>query len=215
MSGEILEEIRRAVREYDDARGKELTEKALKMGVDPIDIIQEGFAKELLDIGQKFASGDLFILDLVSAAKVAETAMPILQPVLEKSGKKRTQLATMVLGTVEGDIHDIGKNIVGSVLRANGLEVIDIGKDVPTQMFVEKVKETNANMVGASALLTTTILRQKDIVEALKKVGLRDKVKVIIGGAACSQEWADEIGADAYGADAIDAVEKVKKLLGK
>jgi corrinoid protein of di/trimethylamine methyltransferase len=203
----LLLRIREAIRAADDEKVRTLTEQALRQGVDPLKIINDAVSAELMDIGREFGSGNLFLTDLVAAGNVAEAAMTALRPSL-----KRETLGTMVLGTVEGDIHDIGKNIVGAVSRASGLEVVDVGKDVSAGIFVQKIKEHEARLVGASALLTTTISKQRDLVDALKETGLRDKVKIIIGGAACSQQWADKIDADAYGVDAMDAVVKAKKL---
>jgi len=137
--------------------------------------------------------------------------LKILEPELKKTEREVKRLGMMVLGTVEGDIHDIGKTIVGALLGAAGFEVVDVGKDVPVEVFVNKARELKADLVGASALLTTTIPMQREIIQALKKEGL--KCKVMVGGAACSEEWAREIGADAYGVDAVDAVKKARVLL--
>jgi len=210
---EIIRLLRKAVKEYDYEKCVELTKKAIEMGVNPIEIVEEGLTKELQAIGDAFGRGDLFITDLVGAASTVEGAMKVLQPVFEKNKEKIRSSGKVVIGTVEGDVHDIGKKIVASVLRANSFEVLDLGVDVPIPAFVEKVKEVKPEVVGASALLTTTLLKQRELIEALRKVGLRDKVKVIIGGAACSEEWAKKIGADAYGVDAMDAIVKVKSLV--
>jgi methylmalonyl-CoA mutase cobalamin-binding domain/chain len=150
----------------------------------------------------------------VAAAEAAKGAIDeVLQPEISRRREERRGLGVVVLGTVEGDIHDIGKNLVAAMLFAGGFEVIDLGKDVPTEEFIKKAKEVKADIVGASALLTTTIPMQREIIKALAKEGIRDKVKVIVGGAPVTQEWADEIGADGYGADAVEAVKLAKNLL--
>lgn len=210
-----VEELRQAIREFDEERGRKLVEEAVKKGIDPLKIIEEGLAKELRQIGEKFSRGEVFIVDLIGAAKVMETSMEVLQPILEKSGEKLEFLGRVLIGTVEGDIHDIGKNIVASVLKASGFEVHDLGKDVSAQTFIDKVREMRPDVVGASALLTTTMPMQEEIIKALRKENLRSGVKVIVGGAPCSSEWAQKIGADGYAEDAIEAVNLVKTLLDK
>jgi 5-methyltetrahydrofolate--homocysteine methyltransferase len=140
-------------------------------------------------------------------------ALKVLEPAILKSTREKKTLGKVLIGTVEGDIHDIGKNIVGTLLMVAGFEVIDIGVDVPTEKFVEKIKEAKPEIVGMSALMTTTMAKMADVIEALKREGLREKVKVIIGGAPTSKKWAEEIGADAHGGDAIEAVEIAKKLV--
>jgi len=152
---------------------------------------------------------------LVAAGVAAKRAtVEVLEPLIKKSSEKREALGKVVIGTVAGDIHDIGKNIVAMMLFTAGFEVYDIGKDVSTEEFVKKTKEFDADIVALSALLTTTLPAQRDIIEALKKAGLRDKVKVLVGGAPATSKWAEEAGADGYGEDAIEAVKVAKKLLG-
>jgi corrinoid protein of di/trimethylamine methyltransferase len=183
------------------------------MGIDPLKAIEEGLAQGIREVGNKFANGEVFLPELIMAAETMKKALEILEPELKKKKKERKTLGKVLLGTVAGDIHSIGKTIVASMLSANGFEVYDIGEDVPAGKFVEKVKELKPDILGLSALLTTTLPEQKVVIETLKKEGLRDKVKVIVGGAPTSREWAKEIGADGYGADATEAVEVVKKLL--
>jgi methylmalonyl-CoA mutase cobalamin-binding domain/chain len=151
---------------------------------------------------------------LVQAAEVMKAAVAILQPEIAKRGAARQTLGKVVLGTVKSDIHDIGKNLVGIMLSANGFEVHDLGHDVPVNAFVEKTRELNADIVGMSALLTTTMMRQRDVIKALNEAGLRSKVKVIVGGASVSRNWLEEIGADGYSRDAVGAVALAKNLLG-
>jgi len=210
---EVLKQLQNAVSEYDDTQAVSLTKEALNQEVAPLKIIEDGLANPVREVGEKFGKGEIFLMDLVAAANVMEVCMEILQPTLEKSGIKRNVIGKIVFGTVEGDIHDIGKNIVIAMLRASGFEVIDLGKDVPTEHFIKKARETKPNIIAVSSLLTTTMLKQKELIESLKKEGLRDSVKVIIGGAPCSTEWANEIGADGYGAEANDAVKLAKSLV--
>jgi len=214
MSAEnIIKRLKRSVLDYNTDEAVSAAKDAVKLGVDLLKVIEEGLAKGIREVGEKFANGEIFLPELVMAAETMKRALEILEPELRKEKRERKALGKVLLGTVAGDIHSIGKTIVASMLTANGFEVYDIGEDVPAEKFVEKVKELKPDVVGLSALLTTTLPEQRTVIEALKKEGLRDKVKVIIGGAPASREWAEEIGADGYGADATEAVEVVKKLL--
>ncbi|MEM1550264.1 MAG: cobalamin-dependent protein, partial [Candidatus Methanomethylicia archaeon] len=159
-------------------------------------------------------SGEIFLTELAIAAEAMKEALKIFEPAILKSGRERKVLGRIVIGTVEGDIHDIGKNIVSTLLMASGFEVIDLGVDVPVEVFVEKVKELKPDILALSALMTTTMIKMVDVIKALEREGLRDKVKVMIGGAPTSKDWAREIGADGHGVDAIEAVEVAKKLIG-
>jgi corrinoid protein of di/trimethylamine methyltransferase len=165
-------------------------------------------------VGDRFESGDYFIPDLMMAAEAMKAAMELFEPALVERHEQRHVLGTVVIGTVEGDIHEIGKSLVATMLGAAGFQVHDLGVDVPASRFINQVQQTDANVVGLSALLTTTMRNQEAVIEALKEAGLRDKVKVIIGGAPASTEWAETIGADAYAENANEAVEVVKQLLG-
>lgn len=214
MAEQILKDIRAAIRKYDPDLTQSLAEEALKKGLRPQKIVEE-MSEELKAIGTEFSEGVIFLVELVGAATAAEGVMKVLRESIEKSKEKIHYQGKIVLGTVAGDIHSIGKNIVASVLIANGFEVIDIGEDQPVSAFVNKVKEEKPDIVGASALLTTTMTEQSKLVEALNKEGLRDKVKVIIGGAPITEEWCREIGADGYAHDAFEAVRLVKRLLNK
>ncbi|MEM2691595.1 MAG: corrinoid protein [Candidatus Bathyarchaeia archaeon] len=215
MSAEnIIERLRLSVLNYNADEAVSAAKEAVKLGVDLLEAIEEGLARGIREVGEKFANGEAFLPELVMAAETMKKALEVLEPELRRAKKKRKALGKVLLGTVAGDIHSIGKTIVGSMLTANGFEVYDIGEDVPAEKFVEKVKELKPDVVGLSALLTTTLPEQRTVIEALKREGLRDKVKVIIGGAPASREWAEEIGADGYGADATEAVEVVKRLLG-
>jgi methylmalonyl-CoA mutase cobalamin-binding domain/chain len=188
--------------------------KLIAEGVSSIEVVN-ALTQVLKEIGKKFESGELFLVHLVVAGDLARRATTeVLEPLLKKSGGERKALGRVVIGTVAGDIHDIGKNIVAMLLFTAGFEVYYLGKDVSAEEFVKKTKELNPDIVAMSALLTTTLPAQREVVQALNKSGLRDKVKILVGGAPTTGEWAKEIGADGYGADAIEAVKVAKKLLG-
>lgn len=193
----------------------ECVEKALEKKVNPLQIIENGLSKGLREIGEKYEKGELFIMHLVAASEAVKKPMTeLLLPKIQETRLERKVLGRVVIGTVAGDIHDIGKNIVSAMLTVAGFDVYDIGKDAQIEEFIEKINEVDADIVGASALLSTTLPVQRELVERLKSAGMRDRVKVIVGGAPVTEEWAEEIGADGYGSDAIDAVELAKSMTG-
>ncbi len=208
----VFDELSSSVLNLDESKVEEAARRSILEGIDPVEAVEKGLAAGLRELGTKFEKGELFLSQMVYGASVFQIGLKILEPELKRNRREVKHLGTVVLGTVQGDIHDIGKSIVGALLGAAGFEVVDVGKDVPVEVFVNKAKELRANLVGASALLTTTIPMQREIIQALRKEGV--KCKVIIGGAACSEEWAKEIGADACGVDAVDAVRKARVLLG-
>jgi len=211
----IYDELVAAVLSFDADKVLETTKKALDIGLSPGDIIENGLGKGLKTVGEKFEKCEIWLMHLVAAAEAAQRAIvELLEPEILKRKETRTSLGKIVIGTVAGDIHDIGKNIVRALLTAAGFEVHDLGKDIPVKDFIDKVRETNASILAASALLTSTAPMQRDIVEALKKEGIRKKVKVMVGGAAVSAEWAEEIGADGYAPNAAAAVELAKRFMG-
>ena len=185
----------------------------LEQGLDPLECINRGLSPGIDQVGELFASGEYFLPDLIIGGDAMKAALAILEPALTGS-QERKVLAQVVLGTVEGDLHEIGKTLVGTMLTANGFEVIDIGVDKPASAFVDAVRESGATLVGASALLTTTMLHQKEVIQALEEAGLGDKVKVMVGGAPITENWAQEIGADGYAEDAIGAVAVARELAG-
>ncbi len=210
---EILNKLAQAVIDGEPEEAEKLAKQALAEGLDPLVCINEGLTVGMDRVGELFASGEYFLPDLIIGGEAMKAALAVLEPALT-SGQEREVLGRVVLGTVEGDLHEIGKTLVGTMLTANGFEVTDIGIDKPAADFVAAVKETNADLVGASALLTTTMLQQQKVIEALEEAGLRDQVKVMVGGAPVTQSWADKIGADGYAEDAIAAVALAKKLVG-
>ena len=212
---ELIKKAKNAIITFKIEETVEYVEKALQAGATPLEIIDEGLAKGLMKLGDQFENGEIFLLELISGAEDMKQAMIILRPLLEVHKQEIKRIGRVLIGTIEGDIHDIGKNIVVSVLQAAGFEVIDLGKDVPIETFVEKVKELNPDIVGASALLSTTVLKQGELIRRLEQEGLRSRVKILIGGAPTSPEWKQEIGAYGYGADAIDSIVVAKKLIEK
>jgi len=211
----IFDELSNAIQTFDSDKVIEAAKKALAAGVDPSAIIEQGLAKGLRIVGKKFEDGELFLMHLVAAAEPAQKAIrELLEPEIKKRKGERKSAGKVVLGTVAGDIHDIGKNIVSAMLIAAGFDVYDIGKDMPAEEFVKKAKEVNANVVGASALLSTSLPVQAEIVRAFKAANMRDKVKLIFGGAPCTEEWVKEIGGDGYAENAVEGVNVLRQLLG-
>jgi len=187
---------------------------ALNLGLSPGDIIMKGVGAGLKIVGDKYERGEFWLTNLVSSADIAQKALKgLLEPEIIKRKEVRKSLGKIVIGTVEGDVHDIGKSIVIAMLIAEGFEIFDIGTDVPTKTFIDKIKEVNADVVGASAMLTTTALKQKELADALKSEGLIDKVQYIVGGVAASKEWAEEIGAS-HAVDSVETTKVIKKILG-
>ncbi|MFW9847064.1 MAG: cobalamin-dependent protein [Candidatus Thorarchaeota archaeon] len=214
MSGDHMSAIITAINEFDAEGVKAASVKALEASISPIEIIQQGIAAGLLEIGKKFETGELFVTHLVAAAEAAKAAITdVIEPEIKKAGSKGIGGPRVVLATVKGDIHDIGKNIVGAMMFSAGFDVIDIGKDIDNEIVVAKVKELDAELLGLSALLSTTIPEMRKIIELLKEAGIRDNVRVMVGGAPVTEQYAQEIGADAYAENAAEAVAVAKRLL--
>lgn len=214
MSEDLLAVITESVIGGEPETVVALTRKALEMGLEPMEIINQGLVPGMDIAGEKFSSGEFFLPHLLIAAKGMQNAMELLEPELVARKQVFKSVGTVVIGTVQGDIHEIGKSLVGTMLSANGFKVHDLGVDVPIENFVTKIEETGADIVGLSALLTTTMIGQREVIEALVEAGLRDRVKVLVGGAPVSQSWVEEIGADGYAEDATGAVQVAQKLLG-
>ena len=208
------EEIIKKVVDADEKGLLNAVKNALNLGLSPGDIIMKGVGAGLKIVGDKYERGEFWLTNLVTSADIVQKALKeMLEPEIIKRKEVRESLGKVVIGTVEGDVHDIGKSIVFAMLVAEGFEIFDLGTDVPTKAFIDKIKEVNADVVGASAMLTTTALKQKELADALKNEGLIDKVQYIIGGVAASKEWAEEIGAS-YAIDSVEAPKVIKKILG-
>ncbi|MCL4386079.1 MAG: corrinoid protein [Actinobacteria bacterium] len=212
MTEKALEDLRKVVVEFDMDNAEKAAKDAIAAGVDPIEAAKT-LTDAIREIGDAFGKGELFLPDLVCAAEVLKKAIPIITEEITRQGKNSKSIGKVVIGTVFGDIHSIGKGMVATLLYASGFEVIDLGINVKSEEFLKAVRENKPDILAMSALLTTTAMEQKNVIEGLKKEGLRDKVKVIVGGSPINQEFADSIGADGYGATAPDGVKVAKRLL--
>lgn len=212
MKEEKYFELEKAVIDGEKEDAEAYAKEALASGLDPLECINQGLTPGIRKVGDLFAKGDYFLPELIMGAEAMKAALNILEPAMV-GDKKRQIVGRVVLGTVEGDIHEIGKTLVGTMLTANGFEVVDIGVDRSTYEFISAIKEANADIVGASALLTTTMVKQNELIKALVDAGMRNDVKVMVGGAPVTKEYADEIGADGYAEDAISAVDIAYRLM--
>jgi dimethylamine corrinoid protein len=213
VNPEYFDKVAQAVVDCD----KEACLRLLDEGsdADPLEVLEKGLGKGIRQIGDEFGSGKVFLPELIGAADVMKAGVAVLDARIKASGKVRESQGKIVIGTVKGDIHDIGKSVVASMLQANGYDVVDLGIDVDDAAFIGAAREHGADVIGMSSLLTLNIDYMGVVVEKLKEAGIRGQVKVIVGGAPVTQEFADEIGADAFGWDASDAVRKVGALLAK
>ena len=200
----IMEAAKQSIVEADEDMAMEALADAEAEGIDLVELLSNGYSAGMKELGDLFGMGEIFLPELIFATEVMKTVSAEIEGKMDMSKVKSA--GTLVIGTVEGDVHDIGKGIVASLVKTNGVEVIDLGREVPAQNFVDAAIEHNAEFVGSSALLTTTMTVQKDIEEALKEAGIRDKVKTMVGGAPVTNRWAEKIGADAYCEDASDTV---------
>jgi len=207
----ILDAIAQAIVSLDRKGVRALTEDAIKTGIPPYDIVTKGMAEGMDIVGRKYETGEYFLAELVMAGEAMKAGLEILSPHLRR--QKASRMGTVVIGTVKEDIHDLGKNIVSSMLMGSGFEIHDVGVDVPPEKFINKVKEVDADILAMSALLLTTMPEMKVVIDELEKAKLKGKVKVMVGGRPVTPEFAGEIGADAYGKDAIEAVQRAKRLL--
>jgi len=213
MSEKTLAEAAKAIINGDADKASDLAKQGLDEGIDPLELLDQGFVPGINEVGDLFSKGKLFIPMLIRSATAMEKATEIINAAIPQ-GEAVAQ-GKVVLGTVQGDVHDIGKTIVVALFKANGFDVLDLGRDVPNDKIIEEAEKFGADIIGTSTLLTTTMVLQKELEEELKSAGLRDKYKTIIGGAPVTQRWADRIGADAYAHDASDGVKKMKELLMK
>jgi corrinoid protein of di/trimethylamine methyltransferase len=213
MANDTLAAMRRSIIDGAPDTASSLAQQALAEGIAPIDAINKGYVPGMHDVGEQFARGQMFLPDMMASAEAMRAAMAVLDPELRKLGTERPMAGVVVLGTTKGDIHEIGKILVGTLLTAHGFQVHDLGVDVAGEKFAAKVHEVKADIVGVSALLTTTMRNQKSVVEALEKEGLRSQVKVMVGGAPVTKRWAEEIGADGYAPNAVSAVALAQELM--
>ncbi|MCS7010424.1 MAG: corrinoid protein [Anaerolineales bacterium] len=214
MSIELFQKMAQSIIDGDSDLAVELAKQAIAAGIDPLEAINQGFVVGVNAVGEAFSRGDAFLPELVMAGEAMKAAVAALEPEMKRRGTERQILGKVVLATVQGDIHEIGKTLVGTMLSAAGFEVYDLGVDVPAERIIAKAKEVDADIVGLSALLTTTMVRQREVIEAMDKEGLRRKIKVMVGGAPVTRDWVQRIEADGYSEDAIGAVAVAKQLVG-
>ena len=208
---ELLKSLQEAILTIDEETALRVTQELLDAGAEPEEILESGMTGALLELGRRWNCGEAFLPEVVAAAGIFERCSELVEPALmAKADRKISDKA--VIATVKGDLHDLGKNIVGAMLKTVGLEVHDLGKNVPTEKIIEAVKELQPKIIGLSALLTTTMPEQENVIKALEEAGLRAEVKVMVGGAPVTQEWADRIGADGYAPNASEAVRMALEL---
>lgn len=215
MSEELLARMEKAIVEGNKEEAEQLARESIEKKIDLNEVIEKGYVQGIQKVGDLWEKGEYFLPELIMSAESMKAAMSVLQPEMEKAQIAIKSQGKVVIGTVEGDIHDIGKNLVSSMLSANGFDVIDLGADVKLEKFIEKAETENADFICLSALLTTTMLGQKKVVEILNEKNLSDRFMVLVGGAPVNQQWADDIGADGYAENAMTVVKVAKKLMEK
>jgi 5-methyltetrahydrofolate--homocysteine methyltransferase len=212
---ELFEAMRQSVIDGAPETARTLAETGVKAGVDLLRAIHDGYVSGMSSVGEQFGQRRMFLPDMVAAAEAMKAAMGVLEPELKRLGRERPSAGTVVLGTAKGDIHEIGKTLVGTLLGANGFRVHDLGVDVSAERFAAAAHEFQADVVGVSALLTTTMKGQKKVIEFFDREGLRPRIKVIIGGAPVTRQWAEEIRSDGFAKDAVSAVALVRRLVNE
>jgi corrinoid protein of di/trimethylamine methyltransferase len=213
MPNDTLSAMRQSIIDGAPDTASNLAEQALAVGMAPIEAIDNGYVPGMHDVGEQFARGQMYLPDMMASAEAMRAAMAVLDPELRRLGTERPMAGVVILGTTKGDIHEIGKILVGTLLTAHGFQVHDLGVDVTGEKFAAKARELKADIVGVSALLTTTMRNQKGVVDALEKEGMRSYVRVMVGGAPVTRRWAEEIGADGYAKDAMSAVALARELM--
>jgi len=211
---EVLDRLQAAIMSYDAEKAKNLTREIIERKIDPLAVMNYAIANSARVLGEKFESGEIFLPHLVLAGDIMSEVSAILESSMTLKESKKLAGKIVVIGTVKGDIHSIGKNIVAMLMKANGFKIYDLGVDVKSEVFIREAQAHQADIIALSCLLTTTMPYQKEVIEELNNLNLRDKYKVVVGGGPISQEWADEIGADGFGKDAIEAVKVAKQILG-
>jgi len=212
---EIFPKMSEAIVAGDRDAARSLAADAVRSGLDLLEVIEQGYLPGIQKVGDLWERGEYFLPELISSAEAMKAAMAVLDPELNRKGVGTRMSGKVVIGTIEGDIHDIGKNLVASMLQAGGFEVFDLGADVKLDRFIDKAEEVGAGMICLSALLTTTMMNQRRFITLLRDRGLRDKYKVLVGGAPASRKWAEEIGADGYAENAVAAVKLARSLAGR
>ena len=212
---DLIKELRLAIIEGDEEQAKKAAEACLEAGVPPMQAVEQGLRDGLRIVGQKFEKLEVFLPEMMMAADAGNAVMAVLEPAIKESGQQAESPGTVLIGTARGDIHTIGKNILAMLLRLAGFEVHDLGEDVAATTFLEEARKLNADIIAISALMTSTMPGQRDVVRLLKDVGERDKFAVMVGGAPVTQDWADQIGADAYSETASGGVEWAFKLIDR
>lgn len=212
---QFMENIVKLIINGDQDKIQESARDALKANIDPLEVVELGLSKGMAIVGESFEQGESYLPELLMAAATFKAAMEILMPEIEAQNKEIPKAGTVLIGTVKGDVHNLGKNIVSIVLETNGFSVVDIGVDVSSLNFIEEARKVKADVIALSSLMTTTMPAQKEIIEILEEKNLRNEYFVIVGGGPVSQQWADEIGADGFGKTAVDAVDLIKRLLSQ
>ncbi len=214
-ASELLKQISKAVSKGRPDSLVGLVQQGLELKVEPLSMLDQAMIPALQEIGDQFGRGEAWLPELVMAGRAMRAGLEILEPLLVSEGATKKPAGTILLGTVSGDVHSIGKDIVGYLCRANGFRVIDLGMDIPSKLFVEKIEEVRPDILGLSALMTTTMLSQREVIQLVQKAGLREQVRILVGGAPVTKEWAQEICADGYASDAVTAVNLCRRLAGE